>query len=465
MKQITWYAKEVNTASIDPTPTNYKIKTELGLARFRASVKSFGRAGTVVCNPSDKPGRYNLIDGNTRWEDAVANKEKRIWVSLPSRKLSPKEFKEMSAMFDFAKAGEVDMDRIKGDIGSHKDFYDKYGLEVPLALLDTMGAKAVIDKSSPEPEREVNHDALREKFIEPPFSVLDTKQGAWQDRKADWLALGIQSELGREGIIKDLNNYATLPGGQRGSKRGARMPSSDYTTTKIRKDLKTRNIGTDGNVSEPGSVSVFDPCLSELMYTWFCPTGGAVLDPFAGGSVRGIVANYLGFKYYGIDLSERQLKSNREQALRILKRNNQPQWYCGDSDKALSKKWELKFDFIFSCPPYVDLEVYSDHPDDISTMKYDKFLEKYSSIIKKSLALLKPARHACFVVGEVRDKNGYYYDFVGDTKRIFMEHGAKFLNDAVLLNAIGSAPVRAGKFDKNKKLIKVHQNVLTFYKP
>lgn len=450
MKQITWYAKEVNTASIDPTPINYKIKTELGLARFRASVKSFGRAGTVVCNPSDKPGRYNLIDGNTRWEDAVANKERRIWVSLPSRKLSPKEFKEMSAMFDFAKAGEVDMDRIKGDIGSHKDFYDKYGLEVPLALLDTMGAKAVIDKSSPEPEREVNHGALREKFIEPPFSVLDTKQGAWQDRKAGWLALGIQSELGREVETSNINVKDD-------SRKGARKAMPGYSTTTDAQIL----AGNDN----PGMMSIFDPCLCELMYTWFCPTGGAVLDPFAGGSVRGIVANYLGFKYYGIDLSERQLKSNREQALRILKRNNQPQWYCGDSDKALSKKWELKFDFIFSCPPYVDLEVYSDHPDDISTMKYDKFLEKYSSIIKKSLALLKPARHACFVVGEVRDKNGYYYDFVGDTKRIFMEHGAKFLNDAILLNTIGSAPVRAGKFDKNKKLIKVHQNVLTFYKP
>ena len=31
----------------------------------------------------------------------------------------------------------------------------------------------------------------------PPFSVLDARQGYWQDRKRAWLALGIQSELGR----------------------------------------------------------------------------------------------------------------------------------------------------------------------------------------------------------------------------------------------------------------------------
>lgn len=38
---------------------------------------------------------------------------------------------------------------------------------------------------------------LAERFTLPPFSVLDARQGAWQDRKRAWLALGIQSELGR----------------------------------------------------------------------------------------------------------------------------------------------------------------------------------------------------------------------------------------------------------------------------
>ena len=42
---------------------------------------------------------------------------------------------------------------------------------------------------------------LTEKFIVPPFSVLDTRQGYWQQRKAYWIALGIKSELGRGGQI------------------------------------------------------------------------------------------------------------------------------------------------------------------------------------------------------------------------------------------------------------------------
>jgi len=31
----------------------------------------------------------------------------------------------------------------------------------------------------------------------PPFSVLSARDGWWQERKRQWLALGIQSELGR----------------------------------------------------------------------------------------------------------------------------------------------------------------------------------------------------------------------------------------------------------------------------
>ena len=118
---------------------------------------------------------------------------------------------------------------------------------------------------------------------------------------------------------------------------------------------------------------------------------------------------------------------------------------------------------IFSCPPYADLEVYSDLPEDLSNMDYKNFLIKYRSIIDKSLKLLKPNCFAVFVVGEVRGKDGFYYDFVGDTKRAFIEQGAKLYNDCVLLNVVGSASMRASKvFEASKKLTKIHQNVLIF---
>ena len=267
---------------------------------------------------------------------------------------------------------------------------------------------------------------LRDTFIEPPFSVLDTKSGNWQKRKRIWIGKGIKSEVGRD--AKAFN-----------------------TST-----LDASKVNTD--------VSVFDPALCEVLYHWFCPEGGSILDPFAGGSVRGIVAHYLGYYYTGIDIRVEQIASNREQALDILKVNNQPNWYVGDSNKVLDDLMR-EYDFVFSCPPYGDLETYSDLEGDISNMEYEKFLSTYESIIAKSCNLLKRGGFACFVVGEFRDKQGYYRGFVPDTIRAFEKCGMKFYNEAILLNPIGTAPQRAQGNMNSKKLVKVHQNVLVFIKP
>lgn len=184
-----------------------------------------------------------------------------------------------------------------------------------------------------------------------------------------------------------------------------------------------------------------------------------------GGSVRGIVANYLGFKYTGIDIRQEQIGSNREQAIEILPIDNQPQWYVGDSNKVLDELISKRYDFVFSCPPYADLEVYSDLEGDISNMSYNEFLSVYRSIISKSCALLKSGGYACFVVGEVRDKKGNYIGFVPDTIRAFTDCGMSYYNEAILLNVFGSSAIRAGGNMKSQKLVKVHQNVLIFKKP
>lgn len=158
-KSITWSTKQVNIVDVRPTPNNYKIATELGKQRLAESLNKFGLAGTAVVNTD-----MFLIDGNSRLEEAKKRKQKRMWVSMPSRKLTPKEFKEMSAMFDFAKAGEVDVDRIKGELGTAKKFYEEWGLEVPMELLKTLGSNAkverqVISKGNgqplPEPSKDV----------------------------------------------------------------------------------------------------------------------------------------------------------------------------------------------------------------------------------------------------------------------------------------------------------------------
>lgn len=277
---------------------------------------------------------------------------------------------------------------------------------------------------------------LRDKFIEPPFSVLDTKSGSWQNRKREWKKIGIKSEVGRSAKTFNMNEWLTENEGE------------------IKDAFKSSSFN---------DTSIFDPALCEVLYHWFCPNNGEIIDPFAGGSVRGIVANKLGFKYTGIDIRQEQIDSNREQGLNILEVNNQPQWYVGDSNEVLNG-FVKQFDFVFSCPPYADLEVYSDLPNDISNMPYNEFMIAYKSIIKKSCDLLKDGCYACFVVGEVRDKKGNYIGFVPDTIKAFIDCGMKFYNEAILLNPVGTASMRSNGNMKSQKLVKIHQNVLVFKK-
>lgn len=276
---------------------------------------------------------------------------------------------------------------------------------------------------------------LEDKFGVPPFSILDTKQKYWVDRKKEWLSLGIKSEVGREGFAEDLwKNQEWL-----------------------------EEHGKGGKNTSGSGVSVFDPVVCELAYKWFCPPNGSILDPFAGGSVRGMVASKLGYEYTGIDLREEQMKANIENFNEIDNLQTKPRWIMGDSSN-IDKLIDGKYDFLFSCPPYHDLEKYGNDPNDLSNMSYADFKEKYREIIKKSVHLLKLNRFAVFIVGEIRGEDGFYKNFVHETISMFLETGMKFYNDIVLVAPVASMSLRVDKqFTPTRKIGKIHQNMLVFF--
>ena len=240
---------------------------------------------------------------------------------------------------------------------------------------------------------------------------------------------------------------------------------------------KYNRDGSDVN-AEASGASIFDPVLCEMVYRWFCIPNGKVLDPFAGGSVRGIVAGTLGYKYIGIELSRRQIDANREQAHQILhaaangfvpangdgSKPGRVQWVEGDARDIERLAGGGKYDLFFSCPPYGDLEQYSDDPRDLSTMPHEAFLEAYRAVIKSSVGMMRENRFACFVVGDYRDQKGLYRNFVSDTIAAFESAGMRLYNEAILVTAFGSLPIRVGRaFGSYRKLGKTHQNVLVFF--
>lgn len=652
--------------------------------------------------------------------------------------------------------------------------------------------------------------SLADRFGIPPFTVLDSRGGLWQTRKAAWMSLGIRSEIGRGANLMSISDTAKqytkshedaiagvkvradarklVPGGTgrnsvwRGKGKDGKGMSVKEAGQASAKDIRDnmafrmqpgayskesaslkggltcgtstdpyRKPGEENEGPEFSGTSVFDPVLCELAYRWFCPSGGRVLDPFAGGSVRGVVAGLLGYNYVGIDLREEQVNANRAQWVDISSRSdNQPkasnevkiidadkltpiekrgEYYfkrddlfefaganggkvrtlfniltsfgqptvsgvvsCGDRistqiprvarvahalgipcrlhtasgaftpgmreakelgaeiiqhdpgylsvvraraledaekqkfyhipwglcmkqaveytleqammmdvgvkrivvpvgsgmtlagvlhgliafghtrllpvlgvqlggdpsarlDDYAPKDWReivkmvgakqefhdeapvqdqifegvrldpvyeakcvpfmqpgdllwivgnrgeqakpsplpFKFkpvapnwitgdsatdipeldlepvDLVFSCPPYADLEVYSDDPKDLSFLAsrggYPEFKKVYRHIIEAACAKLAENRFAVFVVGEVRDKDGFYLNFVRDTIDAFEAAGCKFYNNCILVTSLGSLPIRVGKqFTNTRKLGATHQHVLCFFK-
>lgn len=211
--------------------------------------------------------------------------------------------------------------------------------------------------------------------------------------------------------------------------------------------------------------SVFDPVVAELAYRWFCPPRGEVLDPFCGGSVRGFVAGVLGMRYTGIDLSLQQIAAN-EQQLNELQAHLQarPTYVHGDSNVVLADPREC--DLVFSCPPYGNLEVYSDDKADISNMPHADFERAYRSVILRACAGLRDNRFAVWVVGDYRDKkSGLLRDFVSMSIDAFAQAGLSLYNEAIIIDPASSAATRAPRqFVGGRKLTRTHQQFLVFVK-
>lgn len=291
----------------------------------------------------------------------------------------------------------------------------------------------------PEAEPEAARTPLTDQFLIPPFTILDARQGYWKDRKCYWLDAGIASAEGRgENLLKMSNRAMNLRGIKQGDEKW-------------------------------GGTSVFDPVLCEIAYRWFGLPGGTVLDPFAGGSVRGIVAGALGMSYQGVDISQRQIAENQKQAKKVAQKFKgwkQPKWSHGNSAQ-IEEIVDTGFaaDLVFSCPPYFDLEKYSDDPEDMSNLPWPEFQKQYAAAIQGSARMLENDRFAVWVISNVRDKQGFYRNLRQETVAAFESEGCRLYNEAILITAVGSLAMRAGKIFRGlRKLARAHQEVLCFLK-
>lgn len=284
-----------------------------------------------------------------------------------------------------------------------------WGLDIPEFALEESEDKVV-----------EAHKKLQDTFIVPPFSILDTRQGYWMDRKKHWRTLIGDDGESREQLLDEGGIVSTL------------------------------NNGT----------SLFDPVLMELVVRWFNIEGGNICDPFAGGYEKAFVAHKLGSYYTGIELRQEQVNINLDRITIDMGK-----YVCDDGQNVGNHIPLNSQDLLFSCPPYFDLEIYSDLPNDASNQgTYEDFLHILDVAFTDAINCLKDNRFAVIVVGDIRMPDGFYYDFITDIKNIFINNGMGLYNEMILVEPIGTLPQRVARYMVNRKIGKCHQNVLVFYK-
>lgn len=314
--------------------------------------------------------------------------------------------------------GEHDWEMLQADWDLSE--LEEWGLDIP-----EWDNEEVLEA---EEDIEVAIQKLEDKFIVPPFSVLNAREGKWQERKKYWRDL-----IKDTGITRDTGNQT----------------NTRYRTVE----------GFSAARQDETTGSVLDPVLSEIVIKWFGLDKSKMFDCFAGDTVFGYVSAYLGNNFTGIELRKSQADFNNERTQGFNAR-----YICDDGRNILNHIEPYSQDLLFSCPPYFDLEVYSDLDNDASNQKeYSDFLSILDTAFSNSIKCLKENRFAVIVCGDVRDKKGNYYRLPDHIKEIFEKNGMPLYNELILVDPVGNLQMRVGKYMEHRKVGKTHQNILVFY--
>ena len=406
-----------NIEDLVPYKYNPRTHTDGQIEQIVASMKEFGFTNPIIV---DKDTR-EIIAGHGRLLAAERLGLREVPVIALSHLNEAKRHKLIIADNQLALNSGWDMDLLATELSGLTEM----GEDLDVLGFDTGFIDELLSNPLPEvgggrlsPE---GAGTLSDKFGVPPFSVLDVRQGYWQKRKKLWNKIIGEKGESREGTLYDEKNL----------------------------------------IGKLGSVSILDPVLAEILLSWFARPGGKCFDPFAGDTSFGFVAATKGYEFKGIELRPEQVAINQSRCGKMA-----AEYICDDGQNVAAHIEAESRDFLFSCPPYFDLEVYSDRPDDASNQAtYEAFFKIIDKAFSDAIGCLKDNRFAAVVVSNIRDKKtGAYRNFVDDIIRLFQRNGMQFYNDIVLINSFTSGPLRAERNMRNRKVVKTHQNVLVFYK-
>ena len=221
--------KSANVADLIPYARNSRTHSDAQVAQIAASIREFGFTNPVLVD-----GANGVIAGHGR--------------ILAARKLGMDTVPviELAHLSEAQKGAYVIADnKLALNAG-----WDDEMLRLEISELTDAGFDvsllgfsdeelALMDPEQVEAGQEQGAGKLSDRFMLPPFSVLNAREGWWQNRKKAWLAIGIKSELGRGGGLIMQSEQTTSAGlnyyrdenkqRQAAAPGGSARPACDYS--------------------------------------------------------------------------------------------------------------------------------------------------------------------------------------------------------------------------------------------
>lgn len=232
----------------------------------------------------------------------------------------------------------------------------------------------------------VDGGAVADRFIMPPFTVLDSTAPDWQHRRRGW--------------------RAAIPGGMGGGGVG----------------VVAHDTG--------GPDDDFDPVLAELVHSWWCPPRGVVADPFAYSATRGAAAALHGYGYIGTDLRPAVAdKARRLQDARGWSRR--AQWVTAS---ALSQPPGGLHDLLWVVPPVPGGDDVLGRPtDDLTAMDPHAYAGALGRVLLAWCKVLREHRFVVAVIEERQHADGSIDDVGSVLQGIAAAIGLSLYNEAAVL--------------------------------
>ncbi len=160
----------------------------------------------------------------------------------------------------------------------------------------------------------------------------------------------------------------------------------------------------------------------------------------------------MGRDYHGIDIRPEQIQANRKMypALDL--------WLVGD---ALKIRMKRKADLVLTCPPYHDLERYSDLPDDLSTLDWGTFRGRHMEAIYRAAWSVAPGGFVAWVVGDFRGPDGVLRRFPDVVAGQMEQAGLEVWNRHIVRTPLVTAPMRWRRaWEVSQKMTMTHSEVI-----